>query len=74
MNPLHCIDQRRALSPWLRVTAAAAENAARNAATLVSTHLREVRVGLPVPPTLVHCAVLLLDRLSALVTRDAKDK
>lgn len=67
MNLLHRVDHRHAPSrPLHRMTPATAENAA----TLVSTHLRQERVGLPGRPTLVHRAVLRLDRLSALSTRD----
>ena len=67
MRPLHRGDLRRTRScPLPRAAGAAMDNAA----TRVSIQLGEVRVGLPGRPTLVHRALLRLDRFSALSRSD----
>jgi hypothetical protein len=70
MKPLPRADYRRTRSSLLISTGI---RGTQQTATLVSTHLREERVGLPGRPTLAHRAVLRLDRLSALSTRDDND-
>ena len=62
MNPSHRGEQRSTRS---RLLPHAARAALDNAATQVSTHLKEERVGLSGRPTLVHRALLRFDGLSA---------
>ena len=65
MKPLHRGDHCATCSRLLPHAARAVLN---NAATRVSTHLGEERVGLPRRPTLVHRALLRFDRLPCAVS------
>ena len=62
MNPSHRGHHR---CTRRRCLPRAARAALDNAATRVSTHLKEERVGLPGRPILVHRALLHFDRLRA---------
>ena len=68
MKPLPRADYRRTRSSLLIASGICGT---RQTATLVSTHLREERVGLPGRPTLVHRAVLRVEATSPHVLLNA---